>query len=219
MGAGGRRSATSSTGRSPTSVSGTCPGRGARRNWWRPPSSSATGSRPSSTAWWPVACWSTGSGSSRPGRPSHTLSPVATPTSTICSPHSSKCVGGSSPWVRSRCICREQRAPLLRRKVLHSLADGEAGSSAAAREQPCVDELGLLLAGLAERPADRLANEEFPFVEHPVRIAAESLEVAGAATQRWKQRQQRRTSHPEIRVRLPAIENGEQLWRAFDQGS
>jgi hypothetical protein len=77
-----------------------------------------------------------------------------------------------------------------------------------ARLQPGVDKVGLLLPGLAKHPADRLTDEELALVEHLVRITAESLEVADAATQRLQQRQQRRTSHPEIRVRRPAIENG-----------
>src|SRR5438876_322727 len=144
---------------------------------------------------------------SSPDQHSRMPSPAARPILTRSSPPSSKCAAGSLPWAR-RSVRRKKRVPLSRRKVLHGLADGDARGSPAARLQLGRDEVGLLLAGLAEHPADRLTNEELPLVEHLVRITAEPLEVADAATQRWQQRQQRRTSHPEIRVRRPAIENG-----------
>src|SRR5437870_12926199 len=157
------------------------------------------------------------SGNSRPDQQSRMPSPAARPTWTRSSPPSSKCAAGSLPWVRRRSIRRKQRVPLSRRKVLHGLAYGDAGGSVATREQPCVHALGLLLAGLPEHPADRLANEEFPFVEHSVRIAAEPFKVSCAATQLGKQRQERRAANPEVVIDRPSVEDVEQPRRAFHQ--
>src|SRR5439155_18577600 len=76
---------------------------------------------------------------------------------------------------------------------------------------------GLLLAGLPEHTADRFANEEFPFVEHTVRIAAEPFKVSCAATQLGKQRQERRAANPEVVIDRPSVEDVEQPRRAFHQ--
>ena len=61
------------------------------------------------------------------------------------------------------------------------------------------------------------ANEEFPFVEHTVRIAAEPFKVSCAATQLGKQRQERRAANPEVVIDRPSVEDVEQPRRAFHQ--
>src|SRR5438309_11062147 len=112
--------------------------------------------------WWRGAWWSTGSGSSLPVRPIPTRSLAARRISTCYSRPSSRCAA------RNRCraplppIGGQQRGALLRRKVLHGLADGDAGRDGAARQEPAVDDVGLSLARFAEDPADPLADEGLP---------------------------------------------------------
>jgi len=107
----------------------------------------------------------------------------------------------------------------VRRQVFHGLADGDAGGSRTARQQPGIDKVRLLFAGLTEHPADCLANEEFPFVEHSVRIAAEPFKVSCAATQLGKQRQERRAANPEVVIDGPSVEVVDQPRPAFHQAA
>src|SRR5207253_1598893 len=73
-----------------------------------------------------------------------------------------------------------QRAPqpLRRRKVLHGLADGDTGGAGGAWQQPGKDRVRLGLAGLAQHPADRFADEELTLLEHPLGVTCKAAKVA-----------------------------------------
>ncbi len=94
---------------------------------------------------------------------------------------------------------------MLGREVLDRLADRHTGRSVDPRREPVVHGAGVPLADVSQHPADRLADEELPLIEHRVGIAGKAIE-ARAVLQRRKLRQQRRAPDPEVRVRGPRIE-------------
>lgn len=76
------------------------------------------------------------------------------------------------------------------------------------REDPVEDEVGACACGVAQNPADGLADEEFLLLEHRLGETGEPVEVAAALSQRNQVRQQGRTADPEVLLARPALENG-----------
>ena len=74
-------------------------------------------------------------------------------------------------------------------------------------EDPVEDEVGAFARGIAQHPADGLADEELLLLEHRIGESGEPVEVASALPQ-WNQvRQQCRTANPKVLIDRPAFED------------
>ena len=82
-----------------------------------------------------------------------------------------------------------------------------------------VHEAGPLLRGLAEHPADRLADEELLFLEHCVCVLREPVEVTFSAAQTAEQGEEGRAPDPEVVVGGPTVEDIDERRVSLHEGS